>query len=208
MAEEALAALTAAAHRFRGPWIRAVLATLALAFACAAGATPPKKSPGWNELTPEQQQTLQPLAGEWETLDASRRSKWIGIAKRYPSMSANEQQRVQTRMADWVKLTPDQRRSAREQFRKIGKLPPEKRESVNQQWEEYQQLPADVKKNLAAENAKKKTEKLEPRNRSAAAKAKKPPAEVARPAAPPAPAPAPASAQSSAPSTVVPTKAN
>lgn len=171
MAEEALAALSASC---RGVAARLTIGLFALAFACASHAAPPKKNPAWTDLTPEQQQTLRPLAGEWNTLDASRRTKWIGIAKRYPAMTETEQKRVQTRMADWVKLTPDQRSVAREQYRKIGKLPPGKREIVTQQWEEYQQLPADVKKNLAAET-KKKTEKIEPRSRAKTAQAKKPP---------------------------------
>lgn len=171
MAEEALAPLSPAR---RGIAVRLTAALFALAFACASHAAPPKKNPAWTDLAPEQQQTLQPLAGEWNSLDASRRSKWIGIAKRYPAMTETEQKRVQTRMSDWVKLTPDQRRVAREQYRKIGKLAPAKRETVTQQWEEYQQLPADVKKNLAAES-KKKTEKIEPRSRAKTAKARKPP---------------------------------
>jgi hypothetical protein len=175
MAEEALA-LTSPRGPLggRGLVLRAVLGFFILVFSCALQATPPKKSPAWADLTPEQQQTLQPLAGEWDTLDASRRSKWVGIAKRYPAMTEVEQKRVQTRMSDWVKLTPEQRRVAREQFRKIGKLPPGKRDVVSQQWEEYQQLPADVKRNLAAET-KKKAEKVEPRTRSKTAQSKKPP---------------------------------
>lgn len=172
MAEEALAPLSPAR---RGIAVRLTAALFALAFACASHAAPPKKNPAWTDLTPEQQQTLQPLAGEWNSLDASRRTKWIGIAKRYPAMTEIEQKRVQTRMTDWVKLTPDQRRLAREQYRKIGKLAPAKREEVTQQWAEYQQLPADVKKNLAAET-KKKPEKIEPRSRAKTAQAKKPPA--------------------------------
>jgi hypothetical protein len=172
MAEEALPPLSAAC---RGIAVRLTVAFFALALGCAAHAAPPKKNPAWTDLTPEQQQTLLPLAGEWNELDAPRRTKWIGIAKRYPAMSEIEQKRVQTRMADWIKLTPDQRRDAREQYRKIGKLAPAKRESVTQQWEEYQQLPADVKKNLAAET-KKKPDKIEPRSRAKAALAKKPPA--------------------------------
>lgn len=170
MAEEALPALSAFC---RGIAARLTIALFALAFACASHAAPPKKNPAWSDLTPEQQQTLQPLAGEWNSLDASRRSKWVGIAKRYPAMTETEQKRVQTRMADWVKLTPDQRREAREQYRKIGKLTPDKREAVTQQWEEYQQLPADVKKNLAAET-KKKPEKIEPRSRAKTVQARKP----------------------------------
>ena len=182
MAEEALAPLSAWG---RGIASRLGFALFGLVFALASFAAPPRKNPSWAELTPAQQQTLQPLAGEWDTLDAARRSKWLGIAKRYPAMSEIEQKRVQTRMSDWVKLTPDQRRVAREQYRKIGKLPPGKREAVTQQWEEYRQLPADVKKNLAAET-KKKTEKIEPRSRAKTAQARTPP--VTAPPGTPAPA--------------------
>lgn len=195
MAEKALAALSAPEHGATQLIRRLALGLLVVAFACASQAAPPKKNPSWTDLTPEQQQTLQPLASEWNSLDASRRAKWIGIAKRYPAMSVTEQKRVQTRMADWVKLTPDQRRDAREQFRKIGKLPPGKREVVSQHWEEYQQLPPEVKKGLAAET-KKKTEKIEPRSRAKTAVAKKPPA-VAEPQTP-----------SPAMSSVIPTSAN
>lgn len=194
MAQEALPALR------RGPQTglgrRLAVALFAALLSCTAIAAPPKKNPSWTDLTPEQQRTLAPLAGEWNSLDAARRVKWIGIAKRYPGMTATEQQRVQTRMAEWVKLTPDQRRDAREQFRKIGKLPPGKREVVSQHWEEYQQLPEAVKKNLAGESKKKPADKVEPRSRSKTAQAKKPPA-VAEPTAP-----APAL------STVIPTSAN
>lgn len=189
MAQEALPALNLKPLRFQR-WVVACLTVLVCCSAFAAG--PLKKNPSWMDLTPEQQQTLGPLAGEWNTLDAQRRTKWLGIAKRYPAMTPTEQKRVQDRMAAWVKLTPDQRRDAREQYRKIGKLPPAKREVVSQQWEEYQQLPPEVKKNLAAEN-KKKAEKLEPRKRTKTAQGNKP-------AATPEPA--------LSPSSVIPTSAN
>lgn len=167
--------------------LRVVVTLFAAAFACAALAAPPaKKSPSWSELTLAQQQILKPLAGEWDSLDATRRAKWLGIAKRYPKMTPIGQKRVQTRMAAWVKLSPDQRRTAREQYRTIGKLPPEKRQVVKQQWAEYQRLPDDVKKRLAAEQLKK-TEKIEPRKRKKATKNAKTPVPVA-PAMLPSPA--------------------
>jgi hypothetical protein len=42
-------------------------------------------------------------------------------------------------MKDWAKLTPEQRRAAREKYKTIKKLPPDKREQVKAQWQEYQQ---------------------------------------------------------------------
>ena len=133
--------------------VAAAAATVATSVAVAA--TPAEKRSQWSDLTPEQKQILSPLAGEWDQLDAPRRAKWLGIAKRYPQMTPTSQKRVQNRMAEWVRLTPEERRMAREQYRKIGKLPPEKRETVVQEWAEYQQLPADVKRRLAAEPQKK-----------------------------------------------------
>lgn len=159
---------------FRHGLRKAIALLLAVAFASAAlAAAPVRKNPTWAELTPQQQQILKPLAGEWDTLDATRRTKWLGIAKRYPSMTPTGQKRVQNRMTAWVKLTPDERRKAREQYRKIGSLPPEKRDTVSKQWQEYQKLPEDVKKRLAAEPLKK-AEKIEPRKRKRKAKNTKP----------------------------------
>ena len=42
-------------------------------------------------------------------------------------------------MREWAKLTPEQRRVARENYKTIKKLPPEKRKEVKAQWQEYQQ---------------------------------------------------------------------
>ncbi len=185
MAEEALAPLKPSRlSRRAGLGSRISAALLALFLSFAVLAAPPKKNPSWSDLTAEQQQILRPLAGEWGSLDAARRTKWIGIAKRYPGMTGAEQNRVQARMAEWVKLTPDERRNAREQYRKIGKLPPGKREVVSQHWEEYQQLPESVKKGLAVESKKKKTERIEPRSRSKTAQAKPPPPAAVEPEGP------------------------
>lgn len=159
---------------FRHGLLKAIALLLATVVSCAAlAAAPVRKDPTWSELTPQQQQILKPLAGEWDSLDATRRTKWLGIAKRYPTMTPTGQKRVQNRMTAWVKLTPDERRKAREQYRKIGTLPPEKRDTVSQQWQEYQKLPEDVKKRLAAE-PQKKAEKIEPRKRKRKAKDTKP----------------------------------
>jgi hypothetical protein len=70
--------------------------------------------PSWAELGPEQQKALAPLAGEWDKLDSFRKKKWLEIGDRYTKMKPEEQQRMQERMREWVKLTPEQRRIARE----------------------------------------------------------------------------------------------
>jgi hypothetical protein len=109
--------------------------------------------PLWTELTPAQQQALAPLATEWDKLDGLRKTKWLAIGNKYASMSPDEQQRVQERMRDWVKLTPEQRRVARESYARAKKL---NRDQKSAQWQQYQQLPEEQKKKLAADSASKK----------------------------------------------------
>ena len=112
---------------------------LCIALASAFAAAAEKKQPEWAQLTPEQQQILAPLAGDWNKLEDNSRKKWLLTAKRYPKMKP-EQQRLQTQMRDWAKLTPEQRSIARENYKKLAKQPPEKREVVKQKWHERQKL--------------------------------------------------------------------
>jgi hypothetical protein len=120
---------------------------LGLCFALSASAaTADKKQPDWSQLTIEQQRILAPLVNDWNTLDERRRKKWLLLAKRYPQMKPEEQQRLQTQMQDWAKLTPEQRRIARENYKKLAKQPPEKREAVKQKWHEAQKQKQDPSK--------------------------------------------------------------
>jgi hypothetical protein len=140
----------------RAAFTAVIAAAICLALLSPAGAVvPPIKQPSWVELPPQQQQILAPLAGEWDRLEAYRRKKWLGIAKRYSAMKPAEQQRVQTQMRQWVNLTPAQRMAAREKFKRLRDAPPEQRASVKQKWLEYKDLPDDEKQRLA-EAAKKK----------------------------------------------------
>ncbi|MFD2272905.1 DUF3106 domain-containing protein [Undibacterium arcticum] len=68
-------------------------------------------------MTSAQQTALAPLAAEWDKLDPIRKQKkWLEISNKYSSMKPDDQQRLQERMHEWVKLTPEQRRVAREKF--------------------------------------------------------------------------------------------
>jgi hypothetical protein len=110
----------------------------------------PGGRPAWAELTAEQQQTLAPLKADWETLEPERRQKWIGIAKRYPRMKAQEQERVQRRMQAWARLTPEQRRQARENYKQLAKTQrPAPTKDLRQAWAEYQQLSPHERDSLA-----------------------------------------------------------
>jgi hypothetical protein len=109
--------------------------------------------PLWSDLTPAQQQALAPLAEEWDKLEAFRKNKWLAIGNKFGSMKQDEQQRMQERMRDWVALTPEQRRAARENYVRAKKLQPDQKSA---QWEQYQQLPEEQKKKLAEDARSKK----------------------------------------------------
>ncbi|WER44902.1 DUF3106 domain-containing protein [Cupriavidus sp. WKF15] len=102
--------------------------------------------PTWSELTPVQQRILGPLQPLWDTMPELNRRKWLRIAERYPKFSPEEQTRLQTRMAEWVKMTPQQHRLARENYQITRALPAEKKAEA---WDKYQQLPEEQKKKLA-----------------------------------------------------------
>lgn len=126
----------------------------------APAVTPVKPAPAatlakplWVALTPAQKTALEPLAGEWDRMDAPRKQKWLEIANRFASMKADEQARVHEKMREWVKMTPDERRLVRENFTKAKKLDTTQK---SEQWEKYQQLPEEQKQKLAAEAAKSK----------------------------------------------------
>jgi len=107
----------------------------------------PSVHPNWSELTIVQQRILAPLAPEWNGMPELARKKWLQIAQAYPKYPPSQQQRLQTRMSDWVKLTPEQRHRARENFQTTKSVPVQKK---NEAWQRYQQLPEEQKKELAA----------------------------------------------------------
>ncbi len=105
----------------------------------------PAVHPNWSELTIVQQRILAPLAPEWNDMPELARKKWLQIAQAYPKYTPAQQQRLQTRMADWVKLTPEQRHRARENFQTTKSVPLQKKSEA---WQSYQKLTDEQKKAL------------------------------------------------------------
>lgn len=100
-------------------------------------------TPDWAELPTDTQQILAPLGPEWNQIEPLSRRKWLQIADRYPKMGKDEQARVQRRMRDWAKLTPEQRKAARDKYRNVRQATPEQREALKKMWSEYEALPED-----------------------------------------------------------------
>ncbi len=120
---------------------------------------PALSQPNWEQLTPEQRAVLKPLASDWPAMESYRRKKWIGIAQRYSTMSADEKHRVDQRMKDWASLTPEQRSQARANYKSLKQVTPDHKENIKRKWEEYSQLPAEQREQLKAEAARKPTAK-------------------------------------------------
>ena len=110
----------------------AIILLVSLLFATPSMATGMASTISWQELTPQQQEILAPLANDWNTLSKKQKDNFIGISKRYPQLTPIQQQRLQGRMVKWSKLTPAQRQRARDKFQTVKQLPPEKRAAEKQ----------------------------------------------------------------------------
>ena len=119
-----------------------------------ASGIPEKKPDGtWESLSPRQQMILTPLESDWDFMKPEIRKKWIQIANLYPKMSDADQQRLQSRMNSWSKLSQKDRRLARENYLSSLKFPSEKKAEA---WNAYQQLSDEQKKKLANAEVKRK----------------------------------------------------
>lgn len=105
----------------------------------------------WAKLSPGQHLALAPFAREWDSFSDSRKFKWLKIAAQYSKMSPEAQDRLHTRMTEWVRMSPEQRRIARENFQLSKSVPVQQRQKA---WAAYQQLPDDQKKKLEASDRK------------------------------------------------------
>lgn len=161
--------MTRAPNREPPRWRRGVGVGLALA-ACVAGlawaslssaqsAPPPTqmapKAPiehgvHWKNLKPIQQASLRPLEHEWAGISASQKQEWLKLSGRFPKMTPAEQTRVQDRMAEWARMTPQQRGQARLNFQEAKQMTATDRQA---RWDAYQALTPEQRQRLAAHAA-------------------------------------------------------
>lgn len=107
---------------------------------------PPSSTLQWRELTEAQREILNPLASMWDSLEDTRKKKWLAVAQSYPLRTSAEQKNIQSRMAEWAALPRAERESARLNFTETKKLPSAQR---TVEWEAYQKLAPEEKKALA-----------------------------------------------------------
>lgn len=127
--------------------------TPANASASTTSTSPVLAAPDWIGLTPQQKESLKPLAATWDTLADGHRRKWLALAQTFPRLSEPEQAKMHARMAEWAALKPKEREQARLNFAETKKIAPADRAA---NWEAYQALTSEEKKELA-QKARKKT---------------------------------------------------
>jgi len=103
-------------------------------------------TPAWTDLSAAQRQSLQPLAGTWNTLGDGHKRKWLAVAQNYANLGPAEQAKMHSRMAEWAALKPRDREQARLNFAEAKKVEPAKRAA---NWEAYQALSPEEKQKLA-----------------------------------------------------------
>lgn len=140
-------------------------AALCLAWMLAAGAAlgqaPAGSGPiAWGKLSPAQRSVLTPLERDWATISPARQQKWAELANRFPAMPEDERGRVQQRIAEWSRLTPQERASARLNFQEARQISPEER---RQQWDAYRALPSAERRALAESAARQRPTSSGPR---------------------------------------------
>lgn len=133
-----------------------VCAALPLAALSAGASKPVPGSPhgdhasSWQSLSASQRTALKPLERDWGHLSDERRQKWLEIAGRFSKLPPAEQARIQTRMASWVDMTPQQRGQARLNYQEAKQAGPQ---DLRAEWDAYQSLPPERKRQLAARAA-------------------------------------------------------
>ncbi|AOK17326.1 hypothetical protein WT26_15805 [Burkholderia cepacia] len=124
------------------------LASAAIALTADLAPLPAAAGPlSWARLTPAQHAALAPFADQWDGFSDARKRKWLKIASRFAKLTPDDQKRLQDRMTEWARMTPEQRRVARENYQSAKELSAQARERA---WKAYQQLPEEQKERLAA----------------------------------------------------------
>lgn len=97
----------------------------------------PLAQPLWTELTPAQQQALQPFADEWNTWPAAEKRSWVALSDRLPTVAPEKREKMKRRIAEWARLKPEERRMARDAYRLAKERSADTRAS---EWERYRSM--------------------------------------------------------------------
>src|SRR6185295_694169 len=92
-------------------WLATCVA--ALLASTAAGSARADDGVPWQQLSPEQQQTLQQFKEQWDQLPADRQRQLVEGAERWKSLSPVEREQTKERLQRWQSLEPEDRERMR-----------------------------------------------------------------------------------------------
>lgn len=116
-------------------WMRTLMIGLALAFASATSAAPPAELPSWEQLTPEQRETLSaPLRERWNQGAYEQRLRWLQHAKRWQQLTPQERATARQGLRAYRQADPATREKLREVFKNLRGATPEQRASLREKW--------------------------------------------------------------------------
>lgn len=94
-------------------------------------------APGWSELSPKQQELLEPLRGEWGSMTDAQRERWLKVGKKYESEPSERQAIMRERVSSWSELSPREKAAARENYKALKEKHQGER---NSSWNSYKSL--------------------------------------------------------------------
>lgn len=113
--------------------------------ASSASTKKAESSPTWQSLNASQKTALAPLHKLWPEINEAQKRKWLALSVNFSDRSDEEQEKMQARMKDWAKLTPQQRALARLNFAEVQQVTLDERKT---KWEAYQSLSRDERQEL------------------------------------------------------------
>ena len=130
--------------------------------------------PDWTDLTAQQRLSLKPLADNWNYLEDIQKRKWIALSVNFQTLAPVEQEKLHSRMKDWVSLSQQQRTQARLSYAQSKQIAQSHKAAT---WQAYQALSQEEKTKLALTEKHKSapgsaTTKSSPRQKLALAPAK------------------------------------
>ena len=101
----------------------------------------------WTELSPAEKHALAPLQANWAQMDDVAQAKWREVAKHYAKASPPAQDRMQTRMHELARMSPEERARAHRNYKTARKHSPEEAKR-QQKWRAFEALDPAEKERL------------------------------------------------------------
>jgi hypothetical protein len=91
----------------------------------------------WSSLTSKQQELLEPLKNDWDSMSEAQRERWLKVGSKYEKEPEDKQAIMRNRVSNWSQLSPKEKAAARENYKALKEKHQGER---NSSWNSYQSL--------------------------------------------------------------------